>query len=218
VSYVVGTGWGSFTTLAAYTTAEKKPATLEPFLDVPGTNDTLHLTPTSTWANESANPLLEFLFFTGTYGVSATLMLDMVERWDAIINSTDTIPGLKSWSFTFEPLPTVYTKYGKKNGGNSLGTTPQDGNAMILLLSPAWNNTSSDQLVANTARRLIDGANDVAKAMGMLHQFQYLNYAGPGQHPLASYGSRNVASLKAVSRKYDPHGVFQQQVPGGFKL
>ena len=59
---------------------------------------------------------------------------------------------------------------------------------------------------------------EAAKEMGLLHQFQYLNYADPSQDPIQSYGAENVARLKAASRKYDPMGMFQTQVPGGFKL
>ena len=54
--------------------------------------------------------------------------------------------------------------------------------------------------------------------MGLLHEFEYLNYADSSQDPIASYGADNVERLRATSRKYDPHGVFQKQVPGGFKL
>jgi hypothetical protein len=218
LSYATGTGWSAITTIAAYTKAQIKPAALQPFLDVPNTQNTLHLTPTSTWSNESAIPLTEQMFYTGTYGVSAALMNKMVERWEDILNATGPIPGLSSWGFAFEPLPTIYTQFGEKNGGNSLGTLPKDGNAMILLLSPGWNDTKSDVLVMKMAHRLLDGANEIAKSMGLLHDFQYLNYAGPGQNPPASYGASNLDKLRAVSKKYDPQGVFQRQVPGGFKL
>jgi hypothetical protein len=33
------------------------------------------------------------------------------------------------WDIAFEPLPTIMTQYGDKNGGNSLGTSPEQGNA-----------------------------------------------------------------------------------------
>lgn len=218
ISYATGAGWSSITTIAAYTRAQIKPAALQPFLNVPNTQNTLHLTPISTWSNETVVPLTEQMFYTSTYGVSAALMSKMVERWETILNSTEPIPGLSSWAFAFEPLPTVYTRFGAKNGGNSLGTSPEDGNMMILLLSPGWNDTNSDILVMNTARRLLDAANDIAESMGLLHDFQYLNYAGPGQNPVASYGAANLVRLRAASKKYDPKGVFQHQVPGGFKL
>jgi len=38
------------------------------------------------------------------------------------------------WDVAFEPLPTVITQYGDKNGGNSLGTSPKDGNAFGKLV------------------------------------------------------------------------------------
>lgn len=46
----------------------------------------------------------------------------------------------------------------------------------------------------------------------------YLNYAGRDQDPLGSYGVDEMAQLMRVAAKYDPRGVFQRQVPGGFKL
>ena len=36
--------------------------------------------------------------------------------------------------------------------------------------------------------------------------------------PIAGYGEENVEILQKVSRKYDPEGVFQRLVSGGFKL
>lgn len=218
MSYSTETGWGSIVTVAAYTKAQIEPAAFQPFIDVLDTQNTLHLTPISTWSNETAITPTEQMFYTSTYGVSATLMSEMTKRWDMILNETGPIPGLTSWGFVFEPLPTIYTQFGEKNGGNSLGTTPKDGNAMILLLSLGWNDTDSDVLVMKTARRLLDGANEVARNMGLLHDFQYLNYAGPGQNPPASYGEFNLMKLRAASKKYDPRGMFQRQVPGGFKL
>ena len=68
------------------------------------------------------------------------------------------------------------------------------------------------------AQKLVQSINDLASSMGMLHKFQYINYADPSQGPLDSYGPQNVQRLKEASRRYDPKGVFQTQVPGGFKL
>lgn len=38
------------------------------------------------------------------------------------------------------------------------------------------------------------------------------------QDPLASYGPESVKKMKAAAKKYDPFGVFQKLVPGGFKI
>lgn len=51
-----------------------------------------------------------------------------------------------------------------------------------------------------------------------MNSFKYLNYAYKTQEPIKGYGHANVAKLKAASKKYDPAGVFQKLVPGGYKL
>lgn len=48
--------------------------------------------------------------------------------------------------------------------------------------------------------------------------WRYHNYVNQEQQPLESYGRDNVQFMKAVAAKYDPRGVFQRRVPGGFKL
>lgn len=53
---------------------------------------------------------------------------------------------------------------------------------------------------------------------GKSNEYEYLNYAAPGQDPVASYGAANQAGLRSVSRKYDPDQIFQKGVPGAFKL
>lgn len=55
-------------------------------------------------------------------------------------------------------------------------------------------------------------------SIGARERFTYLNYAASFQDPLASYGDANVQFLKRVAAKYDPEGVFQMLVPGGFKI
>jgi hypothetical protein len=35
---------------------------------------------------------------------------------------------------------------------------------------------------------------------------------------IAGYGEESVSKLRATSKKYDPEGLFQKAVPGGFKL
>ena len=211
-------GWQSVGTTAAYTKPIANPSLVyEQFLSVPNTTSTLNLTRLSTVANETATPLWEWAFYTATYSVSADLLSKITDAFNETI-STTTIPGLILWTFALEPLPTIITQYGDKKGGNSLGTSPKDGDAVVLLLTAIWNNTGSDALVKGTAGKMITNANAIAKGMGLLHEFQYINYADPSQDPIRSYTVQNVQRLKAASKKYDPKGVFQKQVPGGFKL
>lgn len=87
-----------------------------------------------------------------------------------------------------------------------------------MLIAALWSNSTANDLVEKRAAIATDNVTNVAKSMGLLHAFQYLNYADPSQDPVGSYGPKNVANLRKTSREYDPKGVFQQQVPGGFKL
>ncbi len=59
-----------------------------------------------------------------------------------------------------------------------------------------------------TYARSVDG--DVA--------FRYLNYCDGTQDPLGSYGEENIRLMREAAAKFDPEGVFQSRVPGGFKI
>lgn len=61
-------------------------------------------------------------------------------------------------------------------------------------------------------------ANTTAHKAGVGHPYIYLNHAAAEQNPFFGYGQGNLDKLRAVSRKYDPSGVFRKLQPGGFKL
>jgi hypothetical protein len=65
---------------------------------------------------------------------------------------------------------------------------------------------------------VVNRANATASAQGLGHPFIYENYAALEQKVFPSYGAANYAKLKAVSKKYDPSGVWQKLQPGYFKL
>ena len=46
------------------------------------------------------------------------------------------------WGISLEPLPTIFTQYGPLKGGNSMGTTPDDGNGMGKLTSRCTDSSS----------------------------------------------------------------------------
>jgi len=58
----------------------------------------------------------------------------------------------------------------------------------------------------------------MAEKNGVAHNFVYLNYAAAFQDPLGAYGAEQLKGLRDVARKYDPRGMFQKQVIGGFKI
>lgn len=73
-------------------------------------------------------------FATGTYGVSVELLNKIFEINNATLYELlPTINGTIIWDLAYEPLPTIMTQYGQLKGGNSLGTSPKDGNAFSEL-------------------------------------------------------------------------------------
>lgn len=58
-----------------------------------------------------------------------------------------------------------------------------------------------------------------ATARGLAYPFIFLNDAAAGQNPFPLYGGgKSLARMKAVRDRWDPDGVFQVLMPGGFKL
>ena len=167
-SLVTGLGYNSsvkgswsIATTAAYTKPELHPPVFDSLLAIPGTKNTLALTNLSTLSNEPNTPPLyvaviflnsisstfrrltnksSWAFSTGTYGVSAALMSKIFDSLNSTIYNFELLNSWVFWSIAFEPLPTVISQDGHEHGGNSLGTSPKDGNGFGMFPScfPLW--------------------------------------------------------------------------------
>lgn len=93
-----------------------------------------------------------------------------------------------------------------------------DGDLVLFVVSASWHRPEHDYIITTAAWKLIAKIDEATRKEGMYHPFKYLNYAAAWQDPIGSYGDENVRKLRSASRKYDPHGMFQEQCPGGFKL
>lgn len=122
------------------------------------------------------------------------------------------------YSLSLEPIPRTLLTTSFSKGGDSLGLTPSEGPLLVVLLTATWTNAADDAIVSDAANALFDAINADAKALGAYSGFKYLNYAAITQDPIEGYGSSSKAKLQAASKKYDPKGIFQTAVPGGFKL
>lgn len=85
-------------------------------------------------------------------------------------------------------------------------------------MSWGWNLASDDAYVYNLIQETYEMVINLTKQRGLWDPYIFLNDAFMTQKVLSSYGADSFAKMKAVSAKYDPHGMFQTQVPGGFKL
>ncbi|KAL5121086.1 hypothetical protein ACEQ8H_000937 [Pleosporales sp. CAS-2024a] len=119
----------------------------------------------------------------------------------------------------YQPLHPVYWRQSAVRGGNVLGLERFD-SQVLCLYQPyiLWQGAEQDNLFQTVGTALIDRIRIYAESIGADNSYLYLDYADGLQNPLASYGPENVRKLQAAAEKYDPTGVFQNLVPGGFKI
>ncbi|KAJ8123864.1 hypothetical protein ONZ43_g283 [Nemania bipapillata] len=118
----------------------------------------------------------------------------------------------------FQPLPAVIGQHGRERGGNMLGIDTQEENAVILLGSLAVNGLDQEALGRAKMLAWKDDLERYSLESNTYMPYRYMNYADGSQDVVAGYGKENVLKMLAVSRTYDPDGVFQRRVPGGFKI
>ncbi|RAH69245.1 FAD-binding oxidoreductase [Aspergillus aculeatinus CBS 121060] len=200
------------------------PAAFAGFSDIPSLSDSRGVTTVSELATEggalSPNGYRE-LWIETTYYSTLSMLNVTWQQWNSSLadSGIEQVSGLV-WSLSLQPLPPAI--YARHNMANSLGLTADrtdtSASLMIALLSVTWENEEDDAVVSKVAHEMIAGIEQAAQQAGAYHPFKYLNYANADQDPIASYGPASVAQLRQVARRVDPRGVFQDRVPGGFKL
>lgn len=143
----------------------------------------------------------------------------LYDVWNASIFDVAAVPGIL-WSIGIQPINSAVTSKGARKGGNSLGLplSPPSGSLVLALLSATWNNGTDSTAVGVAADKLLSNIIKASTASGTFNRFIALNHAGKDQDPISGYGRKIKTHLQAVSKKYDPFGIFQTAVPGGFKL
>lgn len=106
----------------------------------------------------------------------------------------------------------------KKNGGNALGLSVEDGPLYIIQVSSRWDKEEDDERMYRMISTVFERIKAAAVSEGVQNDYLYMNYASQFQDVVSSYGPENKAALKKIAAKYDPTGVFQRLQPGYFKL
>lgn len=156
-------------------------------------------------------------FTSLTFKNSAEFMEEIYQIANEVAPTLFWVTGLK-WSISFQSLPRMIYSKARLNGGNSLGLADEEDDLVILLLTSTWDFAYNDDKVHQAARDLFRRVEKRAEEMGLDNSFIYLNYADKWQDPISGYGVQSVDTLKNVAARYDPKGLFQNQVPGGHKI
>ncbi|KAL9019301.1 MAG: hypothetical protein Q9185_003379 [Variospora sp. 1 TL-2023] len=182
-------------------------------------SSTLRVADLSSLTGElNSPPGLRNLFASITFSNNLTVLNGVADIINEELNQFKKEDFYVYLSFQIQPLPRVFVDRGLEQGPNVLGLDRNPENNVLFLFNPAWNGTQYDAKVRQVAGQVIGRVQKYTRSMGALKEFQYLNYASEDLDPIGSYGPDNVRKIKDVSAKYDPLGVFQKLVPGGFKL
>jgi hypothetical protein len=153
--------------------------------------------------------------FVNDPAVSAAYMAQVFELSDAAVKDLILVAGLFV-TLTFQPLP--HSLYSKNSANNVMGLDRFKEDLINVLYVVTWTLPTDNTRVYARFQQLENDLAALAKKMGIANEYIYLNYASQWQKPLERYGDKNVAFMKSVSKTYDPAGIFQKAVPGGFKL
>jgi len=177
---------------------------------------------------DTANQLTSDVFASGTM-VAKTY--DDLLKGIGLINTTffNEVPSLRAQipaanitiiEIDWEPVGALWLKASAARGGNALGLDPAKGTyvfyAQVVEWTGAQYNDAAYGWVASTAGKI----DDALKAAGLYDPFHYMGDSAGFQIPgyYNGYGAANAAKLMAISKKYDPQRVFQNLMPGGFKI
>ncbi|GAW18379.1 hypothetical protein ANO14919_078540 [Xylariales sp. No.14919] len=202
-----------------YNKPVETPPAFAPFYGIPAIADTVHIQPMTDFLASQIPPSLPRLnWYATSFKTDATLFKAIEEIVTGTSPELDTIRNLTAGSVAvgWQPIATSAITAGRDRGGNALGL--ENTNQTWLAIDVGWWDAEDDAVANAAAASLIAKIEDAAKRGGQHVDYIFMNDAAVTQDVIGHYGNRSVARLRAAQRQYDPRAVFQELVPGGFKL
>lgn len=208
-----------------YTKPSQKPGSLKAITEVqPQTMNGRIEAPISEHTRNaskqvSVNPQ-RTIWATTSFKINPTIMHSIYAMWNKTVPEIcKQYPIAKPIAeITFQALP-AQPKSG--TSPNSFGFSPDETpekDLLFLQIIFTFEGADSFDGFEEALKDLVKMVEDITKKEDVYHHWKYLNFAASFQDPLGSYGKNELKQLKKVAHKYDPSGVFQTLVPGGFKL
>ncbi|EOD43523.1 putative fad binding domain containing protein [Neofusicoccum parvum UCRNP2] len=196
------------------------PPIFEEFLSIPGNiSDSMRVTNISDLVEELEQPAgYRDAFMTITFQNDASIMHKAVELFNAMVAKLNPDGGDWLTLTMFQPLPALFAERSVARGGNMLGLDQSPENHILFMCYCGWKGAERDAAFEDAERELITSLKAFAASKGKDHPYVYLPYAYKDQKPLEGYPAVNIEKIRAAAKKYDPEGVFQTMVPGGFKI
>ena len=199
------------------------PSYFDPLLSLPGERTMrqgTHFNLTHEFElGQSVN--MRAMWKTMTMKNNAAFMETVFQLGNSTVRKFADAEGLQ-FMVNFQPLPQTIIKHAETNGGNALGLDDEDGDLVIMHVLVNWMNEKDDENIYLEVWNMIEKVKAQAKSNGLWNEFEYLNYGmtfkNLTQKVIESYGTESLEMMRAVSTEYDPTGLFQRAVRGGFKL
>lgn len=117
----------------------------------------------------------------------------------------------------WQPIGADWMRASESRGGNALGL---DSSKIYLCYAEVveWIGSAYDDIVAEWVQETTYAINNATIKAGLYDPFNYMGDSAGFQRIFEGYGEENHAKLQEVAKKYDPEGVFQRLMPGGFKV
>ncbi|PYH40334.1 FAD-binding oxidoreductase [Aspergillus saccharolyticus JOP 1030-1] len=204
------------------------PDAFKPFTDIPAEANTMAFKTVAEMAREMGEVVtshINDIFVAGT--IKATTYDDLLQGVN-IINATFAaqLPKLYAQIPTanisiieldWQPIGAQWIDASNARGGNALGL-----NASEIYLCYAevveWIGSAYDEVVGAWVVETTELINNATDAVGLYDPFNYMGDAAWFQDIYGGYGAENVAKLQEIASAYDPEGVFQTLMPGGYKI
>ncbi|PWY96282.1 FAD-binding domain-containing protein [Aspergillus sclerotioniger CBS 115572] len=215
------TGQNIMANALEYTKPVAYAPAFEGFLKIPNITSTMRFASIYDLTNElGQTPGYRYIYTTGTYKNDATVLRKAIDLHNNYIEQAKTHVKSSYWAMDtmIQPWPKLFSQHSVEKGGNVLGLERFDENLIQLLFDYSWDNQDDDDLFRRLGESILGELNEFAKSIGADNEYVYLNYADKSQNPLKGYGEKNIEFISRVAKQYDPDGVFQIQVPGGFKI
>ncbi|GKT47695.1 bifunctional solanapyrone synthase [Colletotrichum spaethianum] len=154
-------------------------------------------------------------FWTTSFELDAEMMQTAFDTWN---EESKPIASIATQQLQLQIFTRAQMNFMKANGGNPTGLAGQNRPVGFVNIVAMWQKAEDDKTVYRVQQRIENRINAAAKERELYSIYKYTNYASQFQDPFTGYGSVNKARLLQIAKKYDPEGVFQTLVSGGFKL